>query len=94
LYYLEQKDVAVLLAGMRMVWNLGPGYVEKFNSVYPELADEFSVVFMPFFLEGVATVPRLNLADGVHPNEQGYKVITDNIYPYVLETIKRAKNIQ
>ena len=91
LSFLEQKEVVVLLAGMKMVWNLGPEYVEKFNSIYPELAEEFGVVFMPFFLEGVAMNNSLNLADGVHPNKQGYKMITDNIYPYVVEAIKRVE---
>lgn len=85
---LQKSDVVVLLAGMKMVWNLGPQYVEQFNSIYPRLAGEFDAVFMPFFLEDVAMKSDLNLSDGVHPNKQGYRIICDNIYPYVLEAIK------
>jgi acyl-CoA thioesterase-1 len=91
LQLLEERDVVVLLAGMKMVWNLGPDYVAKFNSIYPELAEEFDVLFFPFFLEGVATQNRMNLNDGIHPNAQGYKIITDNIYPYVVEAIERRE---
>jgi acyl-CoA thioesterase-1 len=92
LQLLEGRDVVVLLAGMRMVWNLGPAYVSRFNSIYPKLAEEFDVLFFPFFLEGVATQSQLNLNDGIHPNAQGYKIITENIYPYVVEAIERRED--
>ena len=88
---LKEKDVVVLLAGMKMVWNLGPAYVSEFNEIYPKLAREFDVVYLPFFLEGVAMDSELSQGDGIHPNERGYQKITDNIYPYVLETIQRRE---
>jgi acyl-CoA thioesterase-1 len=91
LQLLEGRDVIVLLAGMKMVWNLGPAYVSRFNSIYPKLTEEFDVLFFPFFLEGVATKSRLNLNDGIHPNAQGYQIITENIYPYVVEAIERRE---
>jgi acyl-CoA thioesterase-1 len=91
LQLLEGRDVVVLLAGMKMVWNLGPAYVSRFNSIYPKLAEEFDVLFFPFFLEGVATRSDFNLNDGIHPNAQGYKVIMENIYPYVVEAIERRE---
>ena len=91
LQILQEKDVVVVLAGMKMVWNMGPVYVAEFNRIYPELAEDFDVVFLPFFLEGVAMQSQLNLGDGIHPNSQGYKKITENIYPYVLEAIERRE---
>ncbi|WP_205747387.1 arylesterase [Desulfopila sp. IMCC35006] len=89
LQILKDKDVVVLLAGMKMVWNMGPAYVAKFNAIYPKLAKEFDVVFVPFFLDGVAMKGDLTLGDGIHPNAQGYKIITDNLYPYVVQAIKK-----
>ncbi len=71
LQFLKEKDVVVLLAGMKMVWNMGPDYVAEFNSIYPKLAREFDVVFLPFFLEGVATESEYTLGDGIHPNARG-----------------------
>jgi len=91
LQILQERDVVVVLAGMKIVWNMGPEYVAEFNRIYPELAEDFDVVFLPFFLEGVAMQSALNLGDGIHPNNQGYKKITENIYPYVLEAIERRE---
>jgi len=91
LRFLKDRDVVVLLAGMKMVWNMGPAYVAEFNSIYPDLAREFDVVFLPFFLEGVATESEYTLGDGIHPNGQGYEIITENIYPYVLEAIAKRE---
>jgi len=84
---LHDNNVAVLLAGMKMVWNLGPAYVSQFNKVYPQIAAERDVELMPFFLEGVATKNDLNSDDGIHPNSAGYIVIVENIYPYVVKVI-------
>ena len=90
LQILKERKVVVLLAGMKMVWNLGPIYVSAFNKIYPELADEYDAVFMPFFLDGVAMKRDLTLGDGIHPNAQGYKKVTDNIYPYVVKAIEKT----
>ncbi|EKD39989.1 MAG: Lipolytic protein G-D-S-L family [uncultured bacterium] len=88
---LRDKDVVVLLAGMKMVRNLGPLYVARFNAVYPKLAEEFEPVFYPFLLDGVAMQSELNQADAIHPNGQGYSKITENIYPFVLQAIQRRE---
>ena len=88
---LQERGVVTVLAGMKMVWNLGENYTLKFNAIYPELAEKYDLIFMPFFLKDVAAEADLNRADGIHPNEKGYEVITKNIYPYVLEAIKRVK---
>lgn len=84
---LHENNVAVLLAGMKMVWNLGPVYVSQFNKVYPRIAADKDVELVPFFLEGVATKKNLNIDDGIHPNSAGYLVIVENIYPHVVKVI-------
>jgi acyl-CoA thioesterase I len=84
---LKEKKIVTIFTGMKMVWNLGPVYTGQFNRIYPELAADSGVIFMPFFLEDVATVAAFNQDDGLHPNEKGYAVIVDNIYPYVLKAI-------
>ncbi|TKB08162.1 arylesterase [Desulforhopalus sp. IMCC35007] len=88
---LKENNVAVLLAGMKMVYNLGPEYVSQFNAVYPRIAQEMEVELMPFFLEDVATRTNLNLEDGIHPNSEGYRIIVENIYPYVVEVLDSVK---
>lgn len=91
---LQERGIITVLAGMNMVWNLGPQYTSEFNALYPALAKQYDVVFMPFFLQGVAAVAELNQEDGIHPNAKGYAVVVENLYPYVIEAIQKleAKN--
>lgn len=83
-------DIQVILAGMQMVANMGPEYLAQFNGLYPELADQYPVTFMPFFLKDVALQPSLNQGDGIHPNREGYRIIADNLLPYVLQVLERT----
>jgi acyl-CoA thioesterase-1 len=82
------KGIRVALCGMEAPPNLGPDYREAFRGVFLQLAREYrdDVKFVPFLLEGVAGQPELNQADGIHPNEQGAKVIAALLYP-TLRTI-------
>lgn len=84
---LRENDVVAVLAGMRMVRNLGREYTDAFADIYPALAEESGVVFIPFFLEGVAGHPDLNQEDGIHPNAEGYRILVNHIFPKVVEAI-------
>ncbi|MBI3706034.1 MAG: arylesterase [Rhizobiales bacterium] len=87
---LEDRQIAVLLAGMRAPRNLGPDYVNAFDAIYPALASTHPVVFYPFFLDGVAGDPKLNQGDGLHPNAAGVDVIVARIMPRVEQLIARV----
>jgi len=89
---LASRRVPVLLAGMRAPRNMGPDYVQTFDAIYPELASTHQVVFYPFFLAGVATDPKLNQADGLHPNAAGIDAIVTRMLPSVEKLIRRARN--
>lgn len=80
---LKARGVAALLAGMRAARNLGPDYAAAFDGLYPRLAARHGVPLYPFFLEGVAADPRLNLADGIHPTPEGVAVIVERMLPMV-----------
>jgi acyl-CoA thioesterase I len=88
---LQEKKFVTILAGMQMVGNLGFTYTDQFRRLYQEVATETGVVFMPFFLEGVAAEPALNNDDGIHPNRRGYEIIVGNLFPYVIQAIKLHK---
>ncbi len=79
----------VLLAGMKAPRSLGSDYVERFDPIYPELANEQSVPLYPFFLEGVAGRTDLNQGDGIHPTGAGVRIIVANILPYVEQVLTR-----
>ncbi len=84
----KEHQATVILAGMKMLVNYGPSYTEPYNRLYAEIADQEQLIFMPFFLEGVAGKPELNLADGIHPNAKGYQIIAASVYPYVLKAMQ------
>ncbi|QWV95390.1 arylesterase [Geomonas oryzisoli] len=86
---LQAKGVVVVLAGMRMLKNLGPAYTAKFAAIYPRVAKEHKVILVPFFLDKVAGKESLNLADGVHPTATGYTIVTETVYPYLLKAIQQ-----
>jgi acyl-CoA thioesterase-1 len=81
---LRAADARVLLAGMRAAPNLGADYGGAFERLYAELAAQYEVPLYPFFLDGVATDPKLNLPDGMHPNEAGVAEIVRRILPHVM----------
>lgn len=83
----REAGVPVLLTGMMAPPNLGREYGTAFNAVFPKLAEQYDTVFYPFFLDGVAAVPALNLGDGMHPNPQGVAVIVERILPSVLDLL-------
>jgi acyl-CoA thioesterase I len=87
---LDARRVPVLLAGMAAPRNMGADYVRAFDAIYPALASTHRVVFYPFFLAGVATDPKLNQGDGLHPTAAGVDVIVARILPSVEALIARA----
>jgi acyl-CoA thioesterase-1 len=87
---LEQRGLPALLAGMLAPPNLGGDYSAAFNAIYPRLAEKHGVLLYPFFLDGVAAVPKLNQADGIHPNSEGVDVIVARMLPHVEELLMKA----
>jgi acyl-CoA thioesterase-1 len=82
---LQGKNVKLLLAGMLAPPNLGADYEKRFNGLYPALAKKYKVPLYPFFLDGVAAHPDLQLADGMHPTVQGVAVMVKNMLPIVTD---------
>ena len=91
---LQQRNVVVILAGMRMVANLGDTYTTAFAGLYQAVARTHTLLFMPFFLDGVAGDPTLNQADGIHPTAAGYRLIVASLYPYVTAAIEQVRLIR
>lgn len=85
---LKAEGIPVLLAGMLAPRNLGAGYVEAFDAVYPRLAEAHGVALYPFFLDGVAMQPDLNQDDGIHPNAAGVALVVARILPAVVRLIE------
>lgn len=90
---LREREITVFLMGMLAPPNMGTAYEEAFNTIYPELADKYEVEYYPFFLDGVAGIPDLNLSDGIHPNPAGIAVMVEKIRP-VAEPFFKAQAVE
>jgi len=85
---IKERKIAILLTGMLAPPNLGKDYANAYNEIFPDLARKFTVVFYPFFLKDVASIPSLNQADGLHPTAAGVGIIARNILPKIEELLK------
>ncbi len=83
----READARVLLLGMRLPPNYGREYVEAFEAIYPRLAEETGVAYVPFFLEGIAGRPELNLPDGLHPNAEGHRLAAAALVEVLAEMV-------
>jgi acyl-CoA thioesterase-1 len=89
---LKARNIPVMLAGMYASRNLGPDYVQKFDSLYADIAKRHDLVLYPFFLDGIAGERSLNLPDGLHPTAQGVEIIVGRILPTVESFLGRLSN--
>lgn len=74
------NGIKVILAGMLLPMNFGKEYRARFEAMYQELVKKHDVIFIPFLLKDVGGVKELNLADGIHPNEKGYEVVSKTVF--------------
>lgn len=76
----KYPNTTIILAGMQIPPNMGQEYTEEFKAIYPAVAAEKNVTLIPFLLEGVAGNPDLNLPDGIHPTEEGHKIVFETVW--------------
>lgn len=78
--YAQAQKVKVILGGLYMPPNYGKDYTDQFKKMYSDLAAKYKVTLIPFILDKVGGDPKYNLADGIHPNEEGHKIIAETIF--------------
>ena len=76
---IKTKNKKIILAGMKASPTNGLAYKKKFDDIFPKLAKEYDLTLIPFLLKKVALNPKLNQSDGIHPNYEGAKVISETI---------------
>jgi acyl-CoA thioesterase I len=85
----RSRGAQVLLAGMLTTTESGRDYELEIRDAFNSLAGEHDVVLIPFFLEGVAGIDRLNQEDRVHPNAEGAKLIAATVYRHLKPLLER-----
>ncbi len=88
----QQNNTLVLLAGMQLPPNYGITYTQKFQAVFPRLAENYHIKLIPFLLAGFGEKHDFFQADGIHPNETAQKKIAENVWE-VLQTMFKNKQI-
>ena len=72
---LGERNIPVLLMGMRAPPNLGVQYQAEFDGLYPALAQQHGAALVPFFLEAVYDQPALIQQDRIHPTAEGVEAL-------------------
>ena len=85
----REAGAKVLLIGMRIPPNYGPGYAGAFQEMYGELAKRHALPLVPFFLDGIALDDSLMLDDGIHPNATAQPKLLELVWPTLEPLLKR-----
>jgi acyl-CoA thioesterase-1 len=84
----QARGIKVILAGMEAPPNFGESYLVSFHQVYPDLAKKYGVPLIPFLLQGVAGIERMNQRDGIHPTAEGARTVADNVWAVLRPTLQ------
>lgn len=76
----KERGATLLLAGMEAPTSSGIEYRKAVHDGFQSLAQEYNVPMVPFFLDKVAGIESLNQQDGIHPNEEGTRIVADTVY--------------
>jgi len=83
----KSSGAAVVLLGITIPPNYGARYIEIFESVFREVAEEHEIPWIEFFMEGVALNEELMQNDGIHPNAAAQPILLDNAWPMIDESL-------
>ena len=85
----KDSGAAVVLLGIKIPPNYGQRYIETFEAVFRDVATQFEVPWIEFFMEGVALNAELMQADGIHPNSAAQPILLDNAWPIINEALAK-----
>lgn len=83
----KASGAAVVMLGIRIPSNYGPRYTGAFENVYRELADQSGVLWIEFFMEGIALDKELMQDDGIHPNAKAQSILLNNAWPIIRQAL-------
>lgn len=84
----QQTGAKILLLSMKIPPNYGKRYINLFYNIYPQLATELHIPYVPFIMEDVALSKDMMQQDGLHPNAKGQPFIAEKVWPQLLPLLK------
>ncbi|WP_316809033.1 arylesterase [Pedobacter agri] len=76
----KYPNVKIVIAGMQMPPSMGAKYTNDFKNIFPDLARKNNMALIPFLLDKVGGIPKLNQDDGIHPTAEGDKILAENVW--------------
>lgn len=84
----KSPQATIVLAGMQIPPNMGTTYTKEFRGLFKELAMKNNAVLIPFLLENVGGIPKLNQPDGIHPTPAGHKIVANTVWKVLRPVLK------
>jgi acyl-CoA thioesterase-1 len=76
----KYPQAKIILAGMQVPPSMGADYANSFKATFPQVAQKNNIALIPFLLDNVAGIPKLNQNDGIHPTAEGAKIVAENVW--------------
>ena len=79
----QDTEAKVLLLSMKLPTNYGKRYTEMFYAVYPQVAEQLHISYVPFILEDIALNKSLMQKDRLHPNAEAQPLLVETVWRYL-----------
>lgn len=85
----KSTGAAVVLLGIRIPSNYGARYSAEFEGVFKQVSEEQEVMWIEFFMDGIALNDELLQEDRIHPNAEAQPILLDNAWPIISASLSR-----
>ncbi|MGL5418703.1 MAG: arylesterase [Plesiomonas shigelloides] len=79
----KAQQTHVVLTQIQLPRNYGARYLRQFEQIFPELATQYSLPLLPFFIEDIALKPEMMMSDGIHPTAEAQPLIRDKVAAFI-----------
>lgn len=84
---IKYPDAKLVMTGMQVPPNMGSKYATDFSIIFKKIADKNNMALVPFLLENVGGVSKLNQGDGIHPTPEGHKILAENVWAVLKDVL-------
>ncbi len=83
----KDETIKIVLAGMQLPPNMGQDYTSQFKAIFSDLASQNEIALIPFILKDVGGIKSLNQSDGIHPTQEGHKIVANTVWDVLQEML-------
>ena len=83
----KASGATAVVLGIRIPSNYGPRYTQAFEGVYRDLSEQLGILWIEFFMDGIALNDELMQDDGIHPNAEAQLILLDNAWPIIRQAL-------